>query len=108
MPYYFKRPKLGVVAHTYNSSTKEAEAGISRVQDQPSLHSETLNNKTKTRQGSGSSSRVPAYQVLGSKFKPCCGQNKTVQKLSLPVPTVSHLSSCKGTIINHCYQFQGI
>jgi hypothetical protein len=40
-------PEWGIVAHTYNLSTGEAEAGESRLWDQPGLHSETLPQKTK-------------------------------------------------------------
>jgi hypothetical protein len=36
-----------VVVHTYNPSTREAEAGGSQVQDQHGLHSETLSQKAK-------------------------------------------------------------
>jgi hypothetical protein len=36
----------GVVAHTCNLSTREAEAGGSQVQGQPRPYSETLTQKT--------------------------------------------------------------
>jgi hypothetical protein len=39
--------KLGVVVHSCNLSTQEAEAGGSLVQGQPGLHSETLSLKEK-------------------------------------------------------------
>jgi hypothetical protein len=39
-----KKIKLGVMMHTCNASTLEAEAG---VQDQPELHSKTLSQKKK-------------------------------------------------------------
>jgi hypothetical protein len=36
---------MDMVAHDYNSSTQEAEAGRSCVQGQPGLQSETLTQK---------------------------------------------------------------
>jgi hypothetical protein len=44
-----RKMKLGVVAHTCNLSTWEAEAGRSPVGGQPGVHSQTL-SQTKTEQ----------------------------------------------------------
>jgi hypothetical protein len=41
--------QLGMMAPTYNTSTQDAEPGGWRVQNQPRLHSETLNQKIQTK-----------------------------------------------------------
>jgi hypothetical protein len=43
------KDELGVVAHTCNSSTWEAEVGGQRVQGQPALHNETYLKKKEKR-----------------------------------------------------------
>jgi hypothetical protein len=42
-------PLLGVVTHTCNPSTREAEVGGSFIPDQPVLHRENLSQKEKKR-----------------------------------------------------------
>jgi hypothetical protein len=39
--------QLGMVVHTYNSSTQEAEVGGLRVRGQPGLHSEVMSQQNK-------------------------------------------------------------
>jgi hypothetical protein len=41
-----RKSRLGMVVHTFNLSTQEAEAGGSQVGGQSGLHSKTLSQKT--------------------------------------------------------------
>jgi hypothetical protein len=71
--------KLGMMAHIYNPSTEEAEAGELQLQGQLGLHSETLSPKKRKKTSRGwSMSQVVEH--LPSKHKALSSNTSTVKK----------------------------